>query len=129
WGRNETLHPEADLNSKSFVSNGGSSIYTNGSVVWDIIEGLKITGQVGYTQGMGEYKGFVATYPITPTYGITLNSLSTSWSQSSALTLQSILEYDKVINDHTFHVLGGISGQSYESKSISAYRDDFPNNE
>lgn len=129
WGRNETLHPEADLNSKSFVSNGGSSIYTNGSVVWDIIKGLKITGQVGYTQGMGEYKGFVATYPITPTYGITLNSLSTSWSQSSALTLQSILEYDKVINDHTFHVLGGISGQSYESKNISAYRDDFPNNE
>lgn len=129
WGRNETLHPEADLNSKSFIRNAGTNLYSNGSVVWDIIEGLKITGQIGYTQGMGEYKGFVATYPITPTYGITLNSLSTSWSQNNALTLQSIIEYDKVINDHAFHLLGGVSGQSYESKNISAYRDAFPNNE
>ncbi len=129
WGRNETLHPEADLNSKSFIYNGGTNLYTNASLAWNILKDLKITGQVGYTYNVGDYKGFVATYPITPTYGITLNSLNTSWSQSDALTLQTILEYHKSFRDHNLSVTGGISGQAYNSKNISAYRDDFPNNE
>lgn len=129
WGRNETLHPEADLNSKSFIKNWSTSLYGNATMVWDITNDLKITGQAGYTQGNSETKSFIATYPVTPTYGITLNSLSVGWSQGTALTLQSFLEYDKTFNDHGIHLLAGISNQAYESKSISAYRDAFPNNE
>jgi TonB-linked SusC/RagA family outer membrane protein len=129
YGRNETLHPEADLNSKSFVRDWGTSLYGNAHMVWDITNDLKISGQAGYTQGNSEYKAFVATYPVTPTYGITLNSLNTIWSQSSALTLQSFLEYNKTFDDHAIQLLGGISNQTFESKNISAYRDAFPNNE
>jgi TonB-linked SusC/RagA family outer membrane protein len=129
WGRNETLHPEADLNSKSFVSNEGFNIYSNANMVWDITKDLKISGQVGYTQNSSQYKAFIATYPITPTYAINLNSLNTSWGQSSALTLQSFIEYNKTVGDHTFKVLGGTSGQSYLSRNISAFRDALPNNE
>jgi len=129
WGRNETLHPEADLNSKSFIKNGGANIYTNGSLAWNIAKNLKLTGQVGYTFNVGDSKAFIATYPITSSYGITLNSLTTSWSQSDALTLLSLLEYNKSVGDHNFSGTVGISGQSYNSKSISAYRDAFPNNE
>lgn len=130
WGRNETLHPEADLNSKSFVENGGLNLYSNASMVWDITRNLKVTGQLGYTQNQSEHKTFIATYPITPTYGITLNSLNVVWGQSSALTLQSFLEYTgKVGDDHTFKVLAGTSGQSYASKNLSAFRDALPNNE
>src|SRR5690606_34054665 len=120
WGRNETLHPEADLNSKSFIKNWSTSLYGNASMIWDITNDLKITGQAGYTQGNSESKSFIATYPVTPTYGIRLNSLSTSWSQGTALTLQSFLEYNKTFNDHSIQLLGGISNQAYESKSISA---------
>src|SRR5690606_20650363 len=115
WGRNEVFHPEADLNSKSFVRDWSTSLYGNATMVWDITNNLKITGQAGYTQGNSEYKAFIATYPITPTYGITLNSLNTIWSQSSALTLQSFLEYNQVIDDHAIQLLGGISSQAYES--------------
>ncbi|HEY9486807.1 MAG TPA: TonB-dependent receptor [Chryseosolibacter sp.] len=130
WGRNETLHPEADLNSKSFTDNEGLNLYSNASMVWDITKNLKITGQLGYTQNQSENKAFIATYPITPTYAITLNSLNTSWAQSSALTLQSFLEYTtKIGDDHAFKVLAGTSGQSYSSKSLSAFRDALPNNE
>lgn len=129
WGRNETSHPEADLNSKSFVKNGGSTIYSNAKMIWDITQDLKISGQAGYTQDNSDYKAFIATYPITPTYGIALNSLNTVWSQSQELTLQSIIDYDKTFNDHAIHLLGGVSRQSYDFRNISAYRDGFPNNE
>lgn len=128
YSRNETLHPEADLNSDSFVRNAETSLYGNASLIWTILKGLKITGQIGYTQNNSEYKAFIARYPITPTYGITLNSLNTSWGQNTALTLQSIAEYSKTVKQHSFGVLVGVQGQQYEGKNISAFRDDFPNN-
>src|SRR5690606_11643107 len=81
------------------------------------------------TQNQYESKAFIATYPITSTYAITRNSLSTSWSQSSALTLQSFLEYNKSFQDHSLQILAGTSGQAYESKYLNAFRDEFPNNE
>tara|TARA_R110001599_G_scaffold335402_5_gene552327 strand:+ start:357 stop:3479 length:3123 start_codon:yes stop_codon:yes gene_type:complete len=129
YGRNETSHPEADLNSQSFVSGEESNIYTNGSMIYQITKDLKITGQAGYTQGLTESKTFISTYPITSTYAIQRNSLRTGWYQSSALTLQAFLEYNKDIDDHSFQVLLGRSAQAYSSKYLGAFRDEFPNNE
>ncbi|MEX0882317.1 MAG: TonB-dependent receptor, partial [Cyclobacteriaceae bacterium] len=129
YGRNETLHPEADLNSQSFVSGELTNIYTNGSLIWEITKDLKITGQAGYTQNLSEAKTFISTYPITPTYAIQRNSLRSSWNQSNALTLQSFLEYNKEIDDHSIQVLLGRSAQAFGSKYLGAFRDDFPNNE
>lgn len=128
FSRNETLHPEADLNSKSFVQNRSTNIYANGSLTWNPIKDLKIVGQIGYTQSNSDYKAFIATYPITPSYAITRNSLNTSWGESTALTLQSTAEYTKSVKDHNFTILAGILGQAFESKSVGAYRDEFPNN-
>src|SRR5690606_24148961 len=128
FSRNETLHPEDDLNSKSFVQNRSSNIYANGSLTLNPIKDLKIVGQIGYTQSNSDYKAFIATYPITPSYAITRNSLNTSWGESTALTLQSTAEYTKSVKDHNFTILAGILGQAFESKSIGAYRDEFPNN-
>jgi TonB-linked SusC/RagA family outer membrane protein len=128
YGRNETLHPEADLESASFLQNNGTNFYTNGSVIWDIFKDLTITGQIGHTYGIGQSKAYVAKYAITPTYGNALNSLNENWSESSALTLQTIAEYNKKIKDHTFYLLGGVSGQTFDGKGIGAFRDAFPNN-
>ena len=129
YGRNETFHPEADLNSKSFVSGALTNIYTNGSLVWQITDDLKITGQAGYTYNLSESKNFVATYPVTPTYAIQRNSLRVSWNQGGALTLQSFLEYNKTFDEHALQVLLGKSAQAYDSKYLGAFRDEFPNNE
>lgn len=129
YGRNEIMHPEADLASKSFVKNGSSYFYSNIDLLWEITKDLSIRGQAGYTYGVSDYKYFIATQQITPDYGISVNSLTNSWSKSDALTLQSIIEYNKVVNDHTFHLLGGVSGQAYDYRYISAYRNKFPNNE
>ncbi|MDP1795784.1 MAG: TonB-dependent receptor [Daejeonella sp.] len=128
YGRNETLHPEADLESASFLQNKGTNFYTNGSVIWDIFKDLKITGQIGHTYGIGQSKAYVAKYAITSTYGNALNSLNENWSEGTALTLQTIAEYQKKLNDHSFYLLGGVSGQSFDSRGLGAFRDAFPNN-
>ena len=128
YGRNETLHPEADLESASFLQNKFTNFYTNGSVIWDVFKDLKITGQVGHTYGMKQTKAYVAKYAITPTYGNALNSLNENWTQGTALTLQTIAEYNKKVKDHSFYLLGGVSGQTFDDKGIGAFRDAFPNN-
>ncbi len=56
-------------------------------------------------------------------------SLNQSWGIGDALTLQAIGEWNKTFGNHVFHALAGISQQRFESKSLGAYRDDFPNNE
>ena len=129
WGRNETLHPEADLNSKSFLNNQNYNFYSNAQLIWDITKDLKITGQAGYTLGNARSLYFAANYPITPSYAINVNSLTDSWSQGNSLTLRTLVDYDKTFKDHAFHLLGGLERLSNDSKNIGAYRDAFPNNE
>ena len=129
WGRNETLHPEADLNSKSFLKNQNYNFYSNAQLVWDILPNLKITGQTGYSSGISRSLYFLAKYPVTPVYAININSLTDAWSQGGSLTLRALLDYDKKFDDHAFHLLGGLERLSNGSKNISAYRDNFPNNE
>lgn len=129
YGRNESAHPEADLNSKSFLQNSDGHFYGNTDLTWEIVEGLEIMGQIGYTYNDNKSKNFQARYPITPTFGIDLNSLSSVWSNGSSLTLQSIIKYGKDFNSHGLKLLGGVSSQTNDYQNISAFRDDFPNNE
>lgn len=129
YGRNETLHPEADLASKSFVGNGSAYLYSNTELTWDITKSFKLRGQMGYTYSNSESKTFIATFQISPTYGISRNSLNQSWGISDALTLQTIGEWNKTFGGHVLHALAGISQQRFISKSLGAFRDDFPNNE
>lgn len=129
YGRNESFFPEADLDSKSYSNYGSSYFYGNGDLVWEIIKDLKFTGQFGYTFNNSETKTFTATYPVTETYGITTNGLTNTWDKDNALTLQALIEYMKIFNDHQFQLLGGISSRSYQSNFISAFRNNFPNNE
>ena len=45
------------------------------------------------------------------------------------MTLQSIIKYGKDFNSHGLKLLGGVSSQTNDYQNISAFRDDFPNNE
>jgi TonB-dependent starch-binding outer membrane protein SusC len=129
WGANESLHPEADLNSPSFAENKNNFLFGTADLAWNIFKDLKISGKVGYTYSDRQDKYFRATYPVTPTYTVSPNFLSDNWLYNTSLTLQSLIEYNKIFGDHSIHVLGGYSQQQYYYSSISAYRDQFPNNE
>jgi TonB-dependent starch-binding outer membrane protein SusC len=125
----ESIHPEADLHSKSFIQNGSSFFSGNGSLVWDVSKDFKITGQAGINYSLARNKNYIASYTVTPTFSNNLNSLRATWSDGYALTLQSMAEYNKSLGSHNIHLLAGVSGQTYMSNYISAYRDQFPNNE
>lgn len=129
YGRNESIHPEADLESKSFIKNNGYSFYSNAEMAWNIIKDIKITGQIGYTYGNSENITFRSKYAVTPDYSVSPNYLRNTWTKNDALTMQAFAEYTKRVNNHDIHILGGISGQKYYYKSIMAYRDQLPNNE
>ncbi|HZH73181.1 MAG TPA: TonB-dependent receptor, partial [Mariniphaga sp.] len=129
YGRNESLHPEADLNSKNFIHNYASYFYGNTTASWEIVNNLTLTGQVGYTLSNSQYKGFISSYRVTPNYGIDLNRLTTSWGKSDALTTQAIANYSNTFGNHAITLLGGVSGQAYTSNGISAFRDDLPSND
>lgn len=129
WGRKEIMHPEADLNSKSFNKDENRSFLGNGKIEIDVVDDLKITGQVGYDFGKSRNLAFRAKYPVTPDYAIDENSLSDSWSENNSWTIRALLDYDKNIQNHSFHFLGGLEQKSDGFKNVSAFRDKFPNNE
>jgi TonB-linked SusC/RagA family outer membrane protein len=130
YGRSDTNYSlEADLNSPSFVENKNSYLFGNAELIWNIFKDFKISGKVGYTYSDARNKWFRASYPITPTYSVTPNFLSVDWSNGSALTLQSLIEYNKSFGDHSIHILGGFSQQQNYDSYIKAYRDAFTNNE
>ncbi|MEO9005255.1 MAG: TonB-dependent receptor [Ginsengibacter sp.] len=129
FGTNETIHPEADLNSKSFVNNKDFYLYGNVGLTWNFIKNFKMSGRAGYTNSTNEYNWFVAAYKITPTMSITPNKLTNRWSKGSAMTLQYLLEYEKSFSNHFIHLLGGYSQQQYKSSFLGAFRDQFPNND
>lgn len=129
YGRNESLHPEADLNSKSFVDRYSTYFYGNTEASWEIVNNLTLTGQVGYTLSNSQSKNFIASYDVTPNYSIDLNRLTSSWGKSDALTTQALANYSNTFGDHSFSVLVGTSAQAYNYNDISAYRDDFPSND
>jgi TonB-dependent starch-binding outer membrane protein SusC len=129
WGNNETIHPEADLNSPSFLGNKDFYLSSNTELVWDIFKNIKITGKVGYTYGDNQDKWYRAMYAVNPTYTVTPNYLNVDWSNSDELTLMSLIEYNKSFGDHSIHLLGGFSQQHYRYSYINAYRESFPNND
>ena len=129
YGMQQITHPEADMDSKNFTNDNSTFMYSNADLTWEIIPDLKITGQAGYTFGVNETRTFIAKYPVTETYEIGVNSLTNSWNKSNGLTLRSLIEYTKTFGSHNFYVLGAIESRTTGYNDISAFRNQFPNNE
>lgn len=129
YGNIETHHPEADLASSSFAQTKGSYMSGNVDLSWNIFKDLKITGKMGYAESNSDYKKFTAQYVVNPTITVQPNKLTASKGNSNILTMESLIEYDKLFGDHSIHILGGFSQQVSYSNSLGAYRYGFPNNE
>jgi len=128
FGHMETVH-YADLYSPSFFSDSELYLYGNGSLAWDIIKGLTLSGKLGYTNSEYKSKSFRADYVVSPALRITPSLLDENWSQNNALTAQSLITYNKTIVDHNIGLLGGFEQIEYISSSLRAQRDNFPANE
>jgi len=128
YGNLETIHPEADLNNDNFMQDKSLYLYGTTGLEWEIIKGLKISGKFGYTDYSAEKKRFRAKYYVNPTYLVSPNYLHNNWSNSTGVTVQSLINYDKSFGDHSINLLGGFEQKEDNYKAVYAYRDNFPTN-
>ncbi len=100
----------------------------------EIIKGLHFKPMIGYVLNFWKSKRFVKDIqfydPITgaPAFYEGPNSLTDIVDNTSVVTLQSLLQYDKSWGNHDFSVLGGYSQEYTKYSYLSGYKKAFLNN-
>ncbi|HTN38403.1 MAG TPA: TonB-dependent receptor [Arachidicoccus sp.] len=116
--------------------NNVASDYVIGNIkgTWEIIKGLSFSTQFAgrFTSVSG--KNFINTWETRDSTTVKKrnlhNSLSESRNSTREFTLNNILNYAlKVAENHSFKLLAGYSQIANRSNSLSAYRQDFYNND
>jgi len=128
YGHMEIHHPEASLDAGSFNNTKANYLNSNVNLSWDILPTLQVSALLGYTVSNSKNKIFNAEYDVTPVYGYSPNDLRITDVQETSLTQQVLINYDKQISNHSFHVLGGFSRQSFNYNMLEGYRDNLANN-
>lgn len=120
---------QAALDSKSFHNEDTHDLIGSINLGWDISKSLKISGKAGYVYNQGYAKTFNATFTYNDNLTTTPAWLREDIGNNTSVTLQSLIEYNKMFGDHSVYALGGISQESNQSISHNMSRSDFPSNE
>ncbi len=128
YGHITIHHPEASLDAGSFDKTKGSFLSSNINLSWDILPTLQVSALLGYTSSTAENRVFNAKFDVTPVYGYSPNNLTIRDIDDIILTRQLLVNYDKQIAQHSIHILGGFSRQTFSYDMVEAYRDNLANN-
>jgi len=128
YGHQDSYSPEGWLASPSFANNLNKYFISGVELSWQILKGLTLSEKIGYKYYNYKNTNFVASVVFDPNTTIGPNNLSVSTGDGSLITLQSLVQYEKTINKHTFNALAGFSQEADQDDWISGYRDNFPNN-
>lgn len=132
-GHNALLYAEAAGTAKTFED------YLVGNLkgTWNIAEGLTFTAQFGNRINLTRGKNFRNSYYVYDYFQPTLlrksqaiNSLTESYNNEREYTVNSLLNYTKTFKeDHFINLLAGYSQIRNNYGALSAYREQFYNNE
>ena len=128
YGYQDNYSPEGWMDSPSFIQNKNKYFLGGAELSWEILKGLTISGKAGYNYTAYTTTNYVSTLVYSPIKSYGPNTLTETMGNSSLLTLQTLLQYTKKINQHSFNILAGISEESYRTDWLTGYRDNFPNN-
>ena len=99
---------------------------------WDVFDGLKLSATYTpryITRNTHTYKNSVTTYGdpegTTSFQSDALNSLTESANRYFYNNLQFLATYSKKIGNHEFKVMAGAERETYDEKTLSAYREGF----
>jgi TonB-linked SusC/RagA family outer membrane protein len=115
--------------------NRQNSDYISGNLkgTWEIIKGLKFTSQFAARATDGYGKLYQNTWETRDSSLVkkknTINNLTESRNDNRMYTLNNLLDYSTNIKDHGLKFLLGYSQIDYTSHSLSAYRQNFYNND
>lgn len=129
YGYQDDYSPEAWLASESFTNKKAKNLLGAMELSWEIIKGLTLSGKAGYKYYTWTDQWFQSTFKFDESKTVSPNKLSVSSGDNSLVTLQSLLQYTKTIEKHSFTVLAGFSQEEYREDWTTAYRDNFANNE
>ena len=128
YGYQDNFAPEAWMASNTFFDNSSRNFIGGVELAWEIFKGITLSGKVGYNYNNYKNTTYLATVVLDQYKTIKPSKLTVNPGESNILTLQSLLQYAKKINQHSFNVLLGVSRESYRGDQITASRDNFPNN-
>ena len=128
YGHQDAFGPEKWLDGDSFTERKNKMFFGGIDLSWEIFKGLTLSGKVGYNYSINKYKNFTAEETFDPTYIVGPNKLEVGSTDGSLVTLQSLVQYAKQINRHSFNVLAGFSQESSKNNFATDSRQNFPNN-
>lgn len=103
---------------------------------WEIVKGLKFTTQWGARVTMNSGKNFMNKIEVRDYYDPTvvtlsrpINNLNEIRNSNREVTINNLLNYSLTLNQHDFNVLVGYSQIENNGNNLSAYRQDFYNNQ
>ncbi|TKG93382.1 SusC/RagA family TonB-linked outer membrane protein [Puteibacter caeruleilacunae] len=121
--------PLAWLDSESFKENNIHHFLGSANLGWQLTPELKVSGMAGYKFHDVNRTTFnpQVQLDVSTTQGPA--KVENYMLDAKTLTLQSLVNYDKRIEDHEIHLLGGFSRETYRQDWTKASRDNFANNE
>jgi TonB-linked SusC/RagA family outer membrane protein len=131
-GNNPLLYAEAGGISRNVLD------YLTGNVKgeWEILKGLKFTTQVGARMSLTSGKDYQNSYEVRDYYNPALvkktqpiNKLTETRNILRELTLNSLLNYTTNFGKHSINALAGYSQIENDVSQLSAYRQNFYNND
>lgn len=128
YGNQTGFTVEGWLDSESFISNNTLNLYSNLALDYEITKSLKLTIKGGYDFSLNQYTLFRPTLIIDQFLTASPSDLTSTNTTNTLGTFQTFLNYDLNTGLHSFHMLAGFSQESFSSKGLSGFRDNFPNN-
>jgi TonB-linked SusC/RagA family outer membrane protein len=128
YGYQDNFSPEAWLDSKSFVKRKSKYFLGGAELAWEIIPGLTVSGKAGYNYTNYNDNSYAASFVFDQFKTVGPSNLTVYSGDNALLTLQSLAQYTKTIQQHRFNILAGFSQEQYREDWTRSFRDKFPNN-
>ncbi|WP_207632495.1 SusC/RagA family TonB-linked outer membrane protein [Foetidibacter luteolus] len=131
WGTSKADNELGDINNPVFtaaspdVRNRTNNLLTNAYLQVDIVKGLSVKANIGYSSST--FRGYTFN-PAEPnqTRSIPLASLSQGQNESSSLLEEYTLTYSNVFaKSHSVNFTGGYSAQNFEGSYFNAWRNGY----
>ena len=121
-------HPEADMDSESFLKDIIYHFLGNAQLKWSPFAGFSLIGRIGYNLDNSNLSIYNSTMVLDATRTLSPSSLTQERGTNQELVLDLFAQYTKSFNDHNIHVLLGYNQDEFRSESIWGFRDNFPTN-
>lgn len=128
YGHYSVFWPEADIASDSFYKRNKQLFLGNAKLDWSPIKYLTLTTKVGYRRNYYNYTDYHATFVVDKNLTAEPNMLTITNTINQELVTDFLAQYERSVDNHKIFLLVGFDQDEYRTETITAYRDNFPNN-